>query len=268
MYTKGSIARNKIHGIPRPNEPEQWHAWFTQQAGWTQATRRWLYREARLGQAGGILEVGCGTGVIVEELARTTPARVAGLDIDPAMLTLTTRQENRAIYVQGDAHALPFPDDSFDAAVCHYLLLWLADPAQGVREMARVVKPNGRVLACAEPDYGGRIDHPPELAALGQRQTEALREQGADPEIGRRLGEIFAAAGLRAVVGTMAGQWTIPAKPDGGFEAEWAMRECDLNGILPSEELRRLRAIDRQALEKGRRILFVPTFYALGRKND
>jgi SAM-dependent methyltransferase len=260
--------RGEAQGMPRA----YWHAWFTQQAGWTQSMRRWLYRKARLGRAGDILEVGCGTGVIAEELARITPARVVGLDIDPTMLTLTTRQESRVTYVQGDAHALPFPGESFDAVVCHYLLLWLADPVQGVREMARVIRPGGRVLACAEPDYGGRIDYPPEMVVLGQQQAEALRKRGADPEIGRRLGEIFVAAKLRALVGMMAGQWRVPAKtdaaPDGEFEAEWAMREYDLNGILLPEELRRLRAIDRQALEEGRRILFVPTFYALGRTSD
>jgi SAM-dependent methyltransferase len=248
--------------------PPYWHAWFTQQAAWTQSTRRWLYREARLAQASDALEVGCGTGVIAEELAQIGPTHVVGLDIDPAMLTFTTRQESRVTYVQGDAHALPFPDESFDAVVCHYLLMWLADPVPGVREMARVVRPDGYVLACAEPDYGGRIDHPPELIALGRRQTEALRGQGADPEIGRRLGEILAAAGLRATVGTMAGQWTIPAKPNDEFEAEWTMRERDLDSLLTPEELRRLRTIDRRALEEGRRVLFVPTFYALGHTSD
>ena len=248
--------------------PEEWHAWFIQQAGWTQLTRRWLYREARLAQASDVLEVGWGTGVIAEELARVGSARVIGLDIDPAMLTFTTRQGSRVTCVQGDAHALPFPDGAFDAVVCHYLLLWLADPAQGVREMARLVKPGGRVLACAEPDYGGRIDHPAALAVMGKYQTEALRRQGADPEIGRRLGELFSAADLRAVVGTMAGRWSAPARPDGEFEAEWAMREHDLAGVLTRGELRRLCAIDRQALEEGRRTLFVPTFYALGWKSD
>ena len=51
------------------------------------------------------------------------------------------------------------------------------------------------------------------------------------------------------------------------FEAEWRMREHDLAGVLTAKELHRLRAIDRQALEEGRRTLFVPTFYALGWKN-
>lgn len=247
--------------------PEEWHAWFSIQAEWTRPTRLWLYREAGLGQARAVLEVGCGSGVVAGELVRLSAARVVGLDLDMTMLAFARRQEGGVTYVQGDAHALPFPSGSFDVVVCHYLLLWLADPAQGMREMARVVRPAGCVLVCAEPDYGGRLDHPRELAHLGRLQTEALRRQGADPEIGRRLGEIFVAAGLQATVGVMAGRWDLPASPDAGFEAEWAMRERDLAGFLSPEELHRLRSVDRQALADGRRVLFIPTFYALGRKS-
>jgi SAM-dependent methyltransferase len=236
------------------------------QAGWTESTRAWLYQQVDLAERGTVLEVGCGTGVITGELARITSGRVVGLDIDPAKLAFACRQKDSVTYLRGDAHALPFSDGSFDIVVCHYLLLWLADPVRGVREMARVTRAEGRVLACAEPDYGGRVDHPPEVAPVGQLQAEALRQQGADPELGRRLGELFAGAGLQATVGVMAGRWNLPASPDEGFEAEWAMRERDLAGLLPLEDLRHLRSVDRQALETGKRVLFVPTFYALGRK--
>jgi len=248
---------------------EEWHEWFSVQAGWTHATRLWLYRRAGLAQASAVLESGCGTGLITEELARLSSARVIGLDTDAERLTFARRQAGSgATYTQGDAHALPFPNDSLDVVVCHYLLLWLADPLQGVREMARVVRPQGCVLACAEPDYGGRVDHPPELASLGRLQTEALRQQGANPEIGRRLGELFTTAGLQATVGTMAGRWQVPRSPEAEFEAEWTMRERDLAHLATPEELRRLRGVDRQALKEGRRILFIPTFYALGRKME
>ncbi len=251
--------------------PEEWHAWFSVQADWTRQTRLWLYEQARLAQAKAILEVGCGTGVIAGELAQS-PTCVVGLDIDPAMLSFARQQWGSITFTRGDAHTLPFADGSFDAVVCHYLLLWLADPALGVQEMARVTRPGGCVLVCAEPDYGGRIDHPPELVYVGQLQAKALRRQGANPEAGRRLGELFAAAGLRATVGTMAGQWEAPptanAAPDAGFEAEWAMRERDLAGLIAPEELERLRAIDRRALAEGRRTLYVPTFYALSAKRS
>jgi SAM-dependent methyltransferase len=252
--------------------PEEWHAWFRVQAGWTRPTRTWLYQQVGVARSGLVLEVGCGTGAIVRELARLGPSRAVGLDLDAAALCFAREQvreseeARKVAYVQGDACELPVPDSAFDVVVCHYLLLWLADPAQGVREMARVVRPSGHVLACAEPDYGGRVDHPPEMASLGRCQAEALRGQGADPEIGRRLGELFVAAGLRTTVGVMAGRWDLPASPDAGFEAEWAMRQRDLAGLLSPEELGHLQSIDGQALEEGRRILFVPTFYAWGRK--
>ena len=247
--------------------PEEWHAWFSVQAGWTRGTRTWLYGQAGLARAQTVLEVGCGTGVIAAELTSLSPGQMVGLDVDSEFLDYARRQGDGTAYLRGDAHRLPFADDSFDAVVCHYLLLWLEDPAQALQEMARVVRPGGGVLACAEPDYGGRVDYPPQLVELGQLQAEALRQQGADPKVGRKLGEMFVGAGLQATVGIIAGRWDLPALPGAEFEAEWAMRERDLAGILPPHELRRLREADRQALETGRRVLFVPTFYALGRKS-
>lgn len=245
---------------------EEWHAWFSVQAGWTADSRQWLYQEAGLAQAHVILEVGCGTGVIAEELARSSAACIIGLDQDADKLAFASRRKPTIRYVRGDAHSLPFLDESFDAALCHYLLLWLKDPMRGMQEMARVVRPGGVVLACAEPDYGGRLDYPPALEALGKLQAESLRRQGADPAIGRRLGELFAAAGLQATVGVIAGRWRHSAPSDAAFAAEWRMREHDLAEMLPPDELQRLKTLDRQALEEGRRVLFVPTFYALGRK--
>jgi SAM-dependent methyltransferase len=246
--------------------PEDWHAWYALQAEWTQPTRTWLYRQTRLGRARDVIEVGCGTGVITGEIVRLTRARVFGLDIDPGRLSVARREEGGPAYVQGDAHALPFVDGSFDVAVCHYLLLWVREPATVVREMARVVRAGGAVLACAEPDYGGRLDHPPELVGIGRLQAEGLRRQGADPEVGRRLSELFCAAGLQVHFGLMAGGWQAPGEPDEAFAAEWAMRRQDLANLLPAEELDRLEQLDRQALQAGRRLLFVPTFYALGKK--
>ncbi len=236
------------------------------QAGWTRPTRTWLYGQAGLAQSRDVLEVGCGTGAVAGELARRSAARVVGLDVDARLLAFARRQSDGVICVRGDAHALPFPEGCFDVVVCHYLLLWLADPAQGLREMARVVRPSGAVLACAEPDYGGRVDYPPEMAPVGRLQAEALRRQGAEPELGRRLGELFAAAGLHGTVGVMAGRWEFPSLPDEGFEAEWTMRARDLDGVLAAGKLARLRAVDRRGLKSGRRTLYVPTFYALGRR--
>jgi SAM-dependent methyltransferase len=246
--------------------PSEWDDWFTVQAGWTRSTRTWIYRQVRLAQADAVLDVGCGTGAITGELANWGTNHVIGVDIDAQTLAFAQAREDSAVYIQGDAHRLPFPDRSFDVVLSHFLLLWLADPAQGVQEMARVLRPGGYVVACAEPDYGGRVDYPPAMASLGRWQTEALRRQGAEPEMGRRLGELFAAAGLQTTAGVMAGRWDHATPSEDDFDAEWAMRQRDLDGLVPPENLRRWREIDHQALVEGRRVLFVPTFYALGRK--
>ncbi|MGC8873526.1 MAG: methyltransferase domain-containing protein [Chloroflexia bacterium] len=248
--------------------PEEWHDWFVHQASWTRATRAWLFRQAQLATASAVLEVGCGTGAVTWEVAVMSRARIVGLDIDPEMLAFARQRLPRLSWVRGDACALPFADGSFDIVFCHYLLLWVRDPGRAVAEMARVVRPGGWVIACAEPDYDGRIDHPPELARLGVLQREALRRQGADPEAGRRLGEWFSAAGLAVNVGVMGGNWIFPAHPDDGFAAEWRVRRRDLEGVVPTAELRRLEEVDAEALRSGRRVLFVPTFYALGRKAE
>ena len=64
------------------------------------------------------------------------------------------------------------------------------------------------MLACAEPDYGGRIDYPDELSEIGRLQMMSLARQGANPQVGRKLKAILREAGIREVeVGILGGQW-------------------------------------------------------------
>jgi hypothetical protein len=134
--------------------------------------------------------------------------------------------------------------------------------------MVRVTRPGGAVFALAEPDYCGRIDFPEELNHLGKLQTIALRKQGADPCMGRKLAGIFQQAGLVSIeTGVLGGQWSAP--PDWeAWESEWAMLEADLtqeSEISEISDFVRLKDLDKAAYEGGQRILFVPTFYAWGR---
>jgi hypothetical protein len=142
--------------------------------------------------------------------------------------------------------------------------MWVGDPALVVREMARVTRAGGAVLVCAEPDYGGRIDYPQELP-LARWQAEALRREGADPFMGRKLPTLFAQAGLSADMGVIPSLWDQEALW-AEFEAEWALMERTLAGMVSEDELQRYRQMDQQAIEDGQRLIFVPIFYALGRK--
>lgn len=246
-----------------PQNPAAWHNRFVLQARWSEQARRYLYTRLEIRRARRVLEVGCGTGAITSGLPRFTRSRVHGLDIRPDFLQFA-RSEASLHYTCGDALALPYPAGVFDFTLCHFLLLWLTDPAQGLAEMRRVTRRGGYVLALAEPDYGGRIDYPDELAGLGRLQTAALGRQGADPYLGRKAAALFRAAGLQFIqVGLLGGQWSAPL-PHEAWESEWAMIEADLGNTVAGAELQSLRRLDAAAWQNGERILYVPTFYAWG----
>ena len=236
-----------------------WHSRYLQQAEWTRNLRTYLFKQAGLTTAHRVLEVGCGTGAILRDLI--TPASLHGLDLDPAALAECRIHVSATSLTRGDAHFLPYPDRSFDIVYCHFLLLWVHDPLQVVREMARVGQ---SVLALAEPDYSQRVDKPAALKPLGEWQTEALRRQGANPSFGARLAETFYQAGIKLIeTGPIQGQAVIRSVED--WENEWAVIKADLDGIVSSEEIQKMKKVDEAARKHGERTLQVPTFFAWGR---
>jgi SAM-dependent methyltransferase len=104
------------------------------------------------------LDVGCGNGAFTEMLVeRCAPLSVYGIDPSEGQLAYArTRPAARvAQFRRGDAMALPFPDDTFDAAVMPLVIFFVPDPARGVAEMARVICPGGIVTAYAWDMEGG-----------------------------------------------------------------------------------------------------------------
>ncbi|MDP1546675.1 MAG: class I SAM-dependent methyltransferase [Anaerolineales bacterium] len=236
-----------------------WHTRYLQQAAWTRDLRNYLFDKAGLDGAERILEVGCGTGAVLREL--NTPAPLHGLDLEPASLTQCRIHAPAASLTLGDAHSLPYPDKSFDIVYCHFLLLWVSDPLQVVREMARVGK---TVLALAEPDYGQRVDKPAALQPLGERQTQALIRQGANPFFGALLAETFHRAGI-TLLETGPIQGAEAKRSLWEWENEWAVIEADLAGFVPGEDIQKMKLLDEQARGRGERVLHVPTFFAWGK---
>jgi SAM-dependent methyltransferase len=237
--------------------PSDWHRRFEQQARWTSDLRSHLYPQIGMAQAGKILDLGCGTGALLGELAAQSEGTAFGLDLDKTHLSLA-QHEGHDLLTQGDAHQLPFPEASFQISLCHFTLLWVRHPAAVIKEMLRVTQPGGTVLALAEPDYGGRIDYPPELETLGKWQTASLEQQGADPYMGRKLAGLFAGAGLENITsGVLGGEWSGTRTPD-DMELEWAVLKSDLE--TDSRDLESLKSV----WKSPERVLYVPTFYAIG----
>jgi demethylmenaquinone methyltransferase/2-methoxy-6-polyprenyl-1,4-benzoquinol methylase len=99
-----------------------------------------------------VLDVACGTGLVSAALVERWGCRVVGLDQSAAMLGRARaragtdpRLAERIGFVEGEAESLPFADGEFDHLTFTYLLRYVEDPAATLRELARVVKPGGRV---------------------------------------------------------------------------------------------------------------------------
>ncbi len=121
------------------------------------------------------VDVGCGSGAFTELLIeRCAPSGVDGIDPSEAQLAFARKRAagRLAKFHQGDAMALPFPAREFDAAVMALVILFVPEPAKGVAEMARVVKPGGLVSAYAWDVTGGGLPFAPivlESRELGLR---------------------------------------------------------------------------------------------------
>lgn len=241
----------------------KWHAQFVRQARWTQGIRSQLYRRAGLLRATDVLDVGCGTGVIARELSRRTQGTVTGLDHNRDMLQFARAHDTTTQYEWGDALQLPYPDQHFEIVTCHFFLLWAKDPERAVHEMARVTSRGGSVLICAEPDYGGRIDWPD--LPIREWQIEGLRRQGANPLIGRQLRALGESAGLNVESGLHPSQWDIEALRENA-ESEWAIIAHDLGPAVDTTDWKDARQQSQAAIERGTRTIYIPIFYALGRK--
>lgn len=148
------------------------------------------------------IDIGCGNGAFTELLVeRCAPAEVQGIDPSAAQLAFArTRPAARlAQFHQGDAMALPFPENRFDAAVMALVIFFVAEPAKGVAEMVRVVGPGGTVAAYAWDMLGGGFPGDPiqvEMRAMGVRPL--LPPSAAASRI-EALRDLWAGAGLDAI---------------------------------------------------------------------
>src|SRR5258708_30081199 len=123
------------------------------------------------------IDVGCGNGAFTELIvSRCAPSGVEGIDPSEGQLAFArTRPGARgAAFQQGDAMALPFASGSFDAAVMALVLVFVPDPAQGVAELVRVVRPGGTVATYMWDMLGGGFPLDPiiaEMRAMGLSPT-------------------------------------------------------------------------------------------------
>lgn len=114
-----------------------------------------MYREmdavAKMPDGSAVLDVPCGGGITVGRLKSGQRLCYVAMDISPGMLEHARRRirpEQRDIveFVSGSIEQIPFGDDEFDLCVCFNGLHCLPDPAAAIREIARCLKPGGRLI--------------------------------------------------------------------------------------------------------------------------
>ncbi len=148
------------------------------------------------------VDVGCGNGAFTELIVqRCDPREVHGVDPSEAQLAFARTRfgAQKATLQQGGAMQLPFGDHRFDAAVMALVLFFVPEPAKGVAEMARVVKPGGIVAAYAWDMFGGGFPNESlfeQLRAMGFTPAAPPSVEASKISV---MQDLWRAAGLRDI---------------------------------------------------------------------
>jgi SAM-dependent methyltransferase len=148
------------------------------------------------------LDVGCGNGAFTELIVeRCAPAAVEGIDPSEGQLAFARARHAAGLakFQTGDALALPFSTARFDVAAMALVIFFVPDPAKGVAEMARVVRPGGTVAAYAWDLPGGGFPMEPIHAEMRAMGIPYLRPPQPDISRLQALRELWTEAGLEGV---------------------------------------------------------------------
>ena len=168
---------------------------------------------AQLAPAAGetAVDVGSGTGEDVVAFAELVgpDGRAIGVEPSPGLREeAAKRAAGKSVeYVDGHAEVLPFEDESVDVLRCERVLQHVDNPPAVVQEMARVLRPGGRI-ALIDTDWSTAIIHPADPDVL-QRMVDYFLRESANPFSGRQLRGLLADAGLE-ITGETAATWNEP----------------------------------------------------------
>lgn len=197
-----------------------------------------------------LVDVACGTGVAARH-ASARGADVVGLDLNEGMLAVARTRNPGLTWVQGDAGALPFSDAEFNAAICQFGWMFFADRAGAIRELRRVVGPQGR-LAIA---VWGPLDETPGYVAMaaligalfGEDAARSLHQPYAFGDEALLRAELDAAGESDATIHSLRGEVVFPSLDD------WVhtdIKGWTLADVIDDEGFERLRTAAHQRLTR------------------
>ena len=150
------------------------------------------------------LDVGCGPGILTEELiARLGADAVAAVDPSPSFVEAARARLPGVTVAEASAEALPFPDEAFDATLAQLVVHFMPDPVAGLQEMRRVTRPGGVVAASVWDHAGGRGPLGVFWRAANEIGGEVVDESGMPGTREGHLAELFEVAGLGNIATTV-----------------------------------------------------------------
>jgi ubiquinone/menaquinone biosynthesis C-methylase UbiE len=168
------------------------------------------------------IDVGCGNGAFTEQIIqRCEPKAIYGIDPSDGQLAYARARlgAKGAVFQRGDATALPFENARFDAAVMALVIAFVPEPAKGVAEMVRVVRPGGLIAAYVWDTPGGGSPMSgihEEAAAMGITPTRPPSDWASNKDA---LHELWSKAGLEKIENR-----TIYVQRDfSGFDEFWTV---------------------------------------------
>lgn len=227
------------------------------QASWLQPARQVLLRDVQIARRRRVLDLGCGPGAVTPELVRRCGGRVIALDLDIETLTGDPLPFHGAQRICASALQLPFGKGALDFAFSQCTFLWVEDVSLVAREVARTLCAGGALVAL-EPDYGGMMEYPPNIATR-DIWIAALTRAGANPMVGRQLPGLLEGSGLSVRVNLMS--QLQPAAPE----------RFELLRTLPltDQELSRLEQIEAEAMSLAlgwKQVAHLPFFLVTAEK--
>ena len=253
---------------------QDWERKLKQQSEESAEYRHRLYERVDLKNKDEILDIGCGTGAILRDMAEITNGRITGVDIDEEKLEIArnyTDDLDNVKIMNGDMADLPFDDNSFDLVTFHIVLVYVKDQRRAMEECVRVTKPGGTILASLEPDYEGDIQFPEDPARdIHLRWMESL---GADLRCGRKLKFLFASVGLKTEVGMESESEYLHIRDDKKKlemfrDQRWVYEKMLEDAGWPPERIEGYLIKQEDLIHRGLKFHFPTAFYAMGKLSD
>ena len=219
------------------------------------------------------VDVGCGTGTEVRRLAALVGPTGRATGVEPHAGLRAEAEErgaaegSAAVFVDGEAGALPFDDGTVDVVRCERVFQHLADPAGAAREIARVLAPGGRV-ALVDSDWATQVQSVGDPDVL-RRVAEASWRAWANPFSGRTLRSLLRRAGLVVDDDIGADAVVLPEAQlrDPLFLRLGVARAVE-EGAVTQAEADTLERDTVEAAERGEAFAAVTMFSVVGRRVD